>query len=89
MSGALILAAFWFLAANLAVMMPTRPAQWKADALLVACGVPLLGWLTVEHGPVLGMMTLAAGAAILRWPFLGLMLRSRHPGHALHRDPAE
>ena len=34
----------------------------------IAIGVPLLGWATWESGPVVGLLLLAAGASILRWP---------------------
>jgi hypothetical protein len=35
---------------------------------MIAIGVPLLGWVTYEGGPIIGMVILAAGASILRWP---------------------
>ncbi|MBP1804610.1 DUF2484 family protein [Rubellimicrobium aerolatum] len=85
MSLALLLAGMWVVMANCAALLPTRQGQWMADALLVAVGVPLLGWVTLEHGPVTGVATLAVGAAVLRWPVLPLLRRARPP----QRNPAE
>jgi len=89
-SVALILGCLWFVAANIVAMLPSRDHHWTAAYMLIACGVPLLGWLTVEHGPILGMLALAAGASILRWPLVFLMRRIKGlamPPH--HQDAAE
>ena len=88
MSLALVLACLWFITANVVAMLPSRDQHWTAATLLTACGVPLLGWLTVEHGPVMGMIALAAGASVLRWPLIFLMRRLRRTNPA-HRNPAE
>jgi hypothetical protein len=47
--------------------------------VLIAIGVPLLGWTTYEAGPYVGLALLAAGASILRWPvvFFWRWLRGR------------
>lgn len=89
MSAALVLACLWFLAANVVAMLPSRDHHWTAAYLLFACGVPLLGWLTVEHGPVAGMVALAAGASVLRWPLIFLMRRLRGMAAPPRQDPAE
>lgn len=42
-----------------------RPrAQWA----LVASGVPMLGWLTLNWGPMAGSAGFALGLAALLWP---------------------
>ena len=50
--------------------------------------MPLLGWLTVVNGPVAGIVALAAGASVLRWPVVHLWrwLRRRAGAPA---EPAE
>ena len=58
----------WLIAANLIGMLPSRDHHWRAAYGLIALGVPLLGWVTWEAGPIVGMVVLAAGASILRWP---------------------
>ena len=88
MSIALVLACLWLIGANVLAMLPSRDHHWTAACLLTACGVPLLGWLTVEHGPVMGMLALAAGASVLRWPLIFLMRHLRRADNA-HRNPAE
>ena len=89
MSLALILAFLWLVSANVVAMLPSRDHHWTAAYVLFACGVPLLGWLTMAHGPVAGMMALAAGASVLRWPLIFLMRRIKSLGMAPHRDAAE
>ena len=89
MSAALILACLWLITANMVAMLPSRDHHWTAAYLLTAFGVPLLGWLTIEHGPVAGMLALAAGASVLRWPLIFLMRRIKSLGMAPHRDAAE
>lgn len=75
----LALCLLWLIAANLIGMLPSRDKHWRAAYVLIAIGVPLLGWLTWEAGPVIGLVMLAAAASILRWPvfFLWRWLRRR------------
>ncbi len=69
----MILACFWALAANLIAMLPSRRNHWPAAYGLIALGVPILGLVTYQHGPWLGLLVMAAGVSILRWPALYLM----------------
>lgn len=64
----LALCLVWLIAANVIAMFPSRDYHWRAAYVLIALGVPLLGWVTYVHGPIVGMVVLAAGASILRWP---------------------
>jgi hypothetical protein len=89
MSVAFVLTCLWFVTANVIAMLPSRDRHWTAATWLIACGVPLLGWLTVEHGPVAAMVALAAGASVLRWPLIFLMRRLRGLGAKPVREPAE
>lgn len=85
---AIILACLWILVACAAGMAPAR-YHWPAAWALIATGIPLLGFLTLTMGPVWGLVALAAGASILRWPILragqrlaGLLAprEGEHPG---------
>lgn len=64
----LALCLLWLIVANVIAMFPSRDYHWRAAYGLIAIGVPLLGWVTWEMGPIVGMVMLAAGASILRWP---------------------
>jgi hypothetical protein len=64
----LALCLIWLIVANVLAMFPSRDFHWRSAYVLIAIGVPLLGWVTYEGGPILGMLVLAAGASILRWP---------------------
>ena len=68
----LALSLAWLVAANVIGMFPSKDLHWRAAYVLIAIGVPLLGWVTWESGPVVGLLLLAAGASILRWPVIYL-----------------
>lgn len=67
----------WAIAANILALIPSRDNHWTRAYVLIAVGVPLLGWVTYENGPWVGLVVFAAGASILRWPviYLGRWLR--------------
>lgn len=71
------LACLWLVVANLIAMLPSRDHHWRAAYGLIAAGIPILGWVTYEHGPWTGLLVLAAGASILRWPLVFLWRRVR------------
>ena len=70
MSLSLMLACLWVVAASIAAMLPTKRAHWPAAYALIAIGIPLLGFVTYQHGPWLGLLCLAGGMSILRWPLI-------------------
>ena len=68
MTPSLVAAALWAVAANLIALLPSRRKHWPAAWGLIAIGIPILGWVTLQNGPVVGLIVLAAGVSILRWP---------------------
>lgn len=95
MTASLVAACVWALVANLAAMLPSRRNHWPQAIALIATGVPILGWVTYQNGPVWGFVVLAAGASLLRWPliraFRYLRTRRRPPAApaAAPAEPAE
>jgi len=79
MTLSLILACLWAVAANLLAMLPSRDNHWRRAYVLIALGVPVLGLVTWQHGPWPGLLVLAAGMSMLRWPviYLARWLRRR------------
>ncbi|TYB87991.1 DUF2484 family protein [Oceaniovalibus sp. ACAM 378] len=73
MSLSLILASLWFLAANVGAILPSGRNHWPLAWCLIAVGIPLLGFVTWQHGPWVGLLVLAGGASILRWPLRHLV----------------
>lgn len=73
----IILGLTWLVAANVLAMIPSRDNHWRRAYILIAIGVPLLGWITYHFGPWVALMFLAAGASVLRWPmiYLGRWMR--------------
>lgn len=70
MSPALTLAFIWVVVANISAMIPSKDNYWTRAYILVAIGVPLLGYVTYVNGPIWGGVFLAAGASMLRWPLI-------------------
>ena len=84
MSTSLILACFWIVGANAIAMFPSKKNHWPAAYVLIAVGIPLLGYVTYENGPWIGLIALVAGASILRWP---VMYLGRWVRRATKREP--
>lgn len=72
MSGSLLLAAAWIVVACL-VAMALRRQRSVAFVALIVLGIPVAGWITLQHGPVPGMAAVALGACLMRWPLSRLM----------------
>jgi len=69
MSMSLVLACLWAVVASAFGMLPERH-HWRAAYGLIATGIPLVGFVTYQNGPVWGFLALAAGASVLRWPLV-------------------
>ncbi|MEX0351529.1 MAG: DUF2484 family protein [Paracoccaceae bacterium] len=72
MTLSLTLACVWAISANLMAMIPSRDNHWTRAYLLIALGIPLLGYVTYQNGPVVGLIALIAGMSVLRWPVIYL-----------------
>ncbi|MBK0327320.1 DUF2484 family protein [Rhodobacteraceae bacterium F11138] len=72
MSLSLILAALWAIVANVLAMLPSRDNHWRRAYGLIAAGIPILGYVTYQNGPWVGMAVLLAGMSMLRWPVVYL-----------------
>lgn len=81
MTPSLVAACLWAIAANLAAMVPSRRNHWPQAFVLIATGIPILGWVTWANGPFWGLAVLAAGASLLRWPIFRLWQRLRGRVH--------
>ncbi|MFT5342454.1 MAG: hypothetical protein ACI9BH_001668 [Paracoccaceae bacterium] len=68
MSLSLILAALWALGANVLAMLPSHDNHWRRAYILIAVGIPILGFVTYQNGPWIGLIMLVAGMSVLRWP---------------------
>ena len=79
LSWPIVFGCLWLIAANVLAMIPSKDDHWSRAYLLIALGVPLLGWITLQNGPWIALLFLAAGGSVLRWPvrYLGRWLRSR------------
>lgn len=72
MSLSLILACLWAVIANVLAMMPSRDNHWSNAYVLIAIGIPIIGFVTWQHGPWVGLLVMVAGMSILRWPVIYL-----------------
>lgn len=64
----LTLAFLWIVTACIGALIPSRRHHWPFAYALIAVGVPLLGFVTYQNGPWVGLFAMFAGASILRWP---------------------
>jgi hypothetical protein len=78
MTPSLTLACLWAVAATVIALLPNR-IHWGAAYVLAAVGIPLLGWVTLQNGPIWGLLVLAGGMSILRWPVIHLFRWMRTP----------
>lgn len=69
---AFVAACLWLVVANLLAMLPSRDNHWRRAYALITIGVPILGWVTLQNGPWVALILLAAGASVLRWPVIYL-----------------
>lgn len=74
MTPSLLFACLWALFATIVALAPRR-IHWPAAWVLIGLGVPLLGWVTLENGPWVGLLVLAGGVSVLRWPVVYLLRR--------------
>ena len=72
MTLSLILACLWVVTAAVIAVFPSKRKHWPLAYVLIAVGIPLLGYITYENGPLVGLVCLAAGASTLRWPMIYL-----------------
>lgn len=72
MTLSLILACIWIVAASVLAMVPSRDNHWRRAYVLISIGIPLLGYVTWQNGPWVGLAALAAGMSVLRWPLIYL-----------------
>lgn len=76
---AFIATCVWFVLAAILASIPSNDNLWRRAYFLIAIGVPILGWLTYQNGPLIALIVLAAAASFLRWPliYLGRWIRQR------------
>lgn len=77
MNWSIALAALWGIVANVLAMIPSKDNHWTRAYFLIAAGIPIVGYVTLQNGPWIGLIVLVAGISVLRWPviYLGRWLR--------------
>lgn len=82
MSLSLILSFIWVLVAAILAAIPSGDNLWRRAYILLAVGLPLLGFVFYQNGPWVGLFIFAIGASILRWPlvYLWRWLRAKVTG---------
>lgn len=62
----------WLITANVLAMIPSRDNLWARAYVLIAVGIPLLGYITYSNGLWIGLVFLIAACSVLRWPVVYL-----------------
>ncbi|MEM8580916.1 MAG: DUF2484 family protein [Pseudomonadota bacterium] len=68
----LVLACVWFVVAIVIAFLPSKKNHWPQAYGLMVLGAPILIWVFLEVGPVIGLVVLAGAMSILRWPVIYL-----------------
>ncbi|MGI9390508.1 MAG: DUF2484 family protein [Boseongicola sp.] len=68
MTTSLFLACLWGVLANIIGMLPSKHHHWPSAYALIAIGIPLLAFVVLQNGVIIGIVVFAAAASILRWP---------------------
>ncbi|PXW70915.1 uncharacterized protein DUF2484 [Loktanella sp. PT4BL] len=63
-----ILIGLWVVLAFALSAFPSNDSHWRRAYVLLAIGAPLLVWITIQHGIFMGLLGLAVGGLVLRWP---------------------
>jgi hypothetical protein len=64
----LFAAALWVVLAFVMQSIPSNDNNWRRAYVLMALGVPLLIWVVVVNGTIIGLIVFALGASVFRWP---------------------
>ena len=59
MTASLILTCLWFVAANIGAILPSRRGHWPLAWGLIATGIPILGFVCLQHGPWIALLIMA------------------------------
>lgn len=72
MNLSIILACVWALIANVLAMTPSKDYHWRNAYILIGIGIPIVGFVTWQNGPWIGLLVLVAAMSVLRWPVIYL-----------------
>ena len=72
MTWSLALAGLWGLIANVLAMLPGKDNHWTRACFLIAAGIPIVRYVTHQNGHWIGLIVLAMGMSVLRWPVIYL-----------------
>lgn len=73
MSAPLLAICGWVVLAFVLQLIPSKDSHWARAYGLIAIGVPLLVWATLQGGPWVGLFGLVVGLLVLRWPVVYLL----------------
>lgn len=63
-----VLIGLWVVLAFVMAAVPSNDNHWRRAYVLMGVGLPLLAWITLHDGILMGALGLAIGGLVLRWP---------------------
>ena len=74
MNLSLICGAIWLIATTVTALFSSKDRLLRRAYLLIGIGLPILGWVIYQNGPMIALFFLTAGPAVVRWPldYLGV-----------------
>lgn len=75
MTDPFILIGLWVVLAFVMAAIPSNDNHWRRAYVLIGVGVPLLIWIVLKDGALMGALALFVGGLVLRWPVYFLWQR--------------
>ena len=75
MTASAILIGLWVVLAFVMAAVPSNDNHWRRAYVLIALGLPMLGWIVWAEGLLMGLLGLTVGMLVLRWPVYFLWKR--------------
>lgn len=75
MTDPFILIGLWVVLAFVLAAIPSNDNHWRRAYVLIGVGVPLLIWIVLKDGALMGALALLVGGLVLRWPVYFLWQR--------------
>ncbi|WP_106743850.1 DUF2484 family protein [Yoonia maritima] len=68
MTASLWFGCLWIVLAFVLQSIPSSDNHWRRAYVLIALGIPLLIWIVVQNGAMVGTVFAIAQGSVLRWP---------------------
>ena len=68
LSQPLVLIGLWVVLAFVMAAVPSTDNHWRRAYILIGVGLPIIVWITLNNGILMGALGFIIGGLVLRWP---------------------